>query len=205
MDNDARFKGLSIQNRVSKWANTERAPDPNALRDIDPHTGKLDESRPGPETPRPTTSSTLRMDTNVGQQQRVPDPASAGFFATGSRSSTAAATALSTTPYHASPDVSTKKSFTCSFWRRGKCKYAELDCEFSHTETPRGLLKRNEMCHFWATQGCQWDDKDCLYLHSNPGEASHKNARQGSARGSFFERQYGCRDEVPDRSGLRQG
>lgn len=205
MDNDARFKGLAIQNRVSKWANTERAPDPNALRDIDPHTGKLDEPRPGPEAPRPTTSSTLRIDTNVGQQQRVPDPASAGFSATGSCSSNAAATALSATPYHAPPDMSSKKSFTCSFWKRGKCKYAERDCEFSHTETPRGLLKRNETCHFWATQGCQWDDKDCIYLHSNPGEASHKMARQGSVRGGFFERQYGRRDEVPDRSGLRQG
>lgn len=197
---DARFKNLSIQNNVQKWSARERAPDPNALRPINPRTGKLEDvvqahrangSRP------PASMSGLRVNTNVGTQDQA--------HRNGDVSSVSARQPCSTLPQdlatstHQPHDtLSTgKKGMTCPFWKKGTCKWSAEVCEYAHANTGRFAQKKPFPCYWYNNGGCKYSAEVCLFIHGPPTEEE--------GNGTSFERQYGRREESPDTSGLRQG
>lgn len=80
--------------------------------------------------------------------------------------------------------------------------YLDNDCEFAHFDTGRSARKRQIVCGHWESGFCKFTAEECLYMHCRLEEMNLPDERTGP--GSYFERQYGRREESPDTSGRRQ-
>lgn len=217
------FKSLAIQNSVRRWANGERIPDPSALRMINPKTGEVEHGKgqnDGFDPQCPPSKPDLRIDTILasrtdgtteghgsapGLESRSADPQDAlSGMQTYSNS---------TAPYQ-SPNIArepglssarppsgfpvSKKSTTCSHWKKGHCKYRDQECSFAHFDTGRSAAKRPIVCEHWRSGHCKHSEDVCLYMHHLPDKSNKPES-------SYFERQYGRRDTSTDTLGRRQG
>ncbi|THY33335.1 hypothetical protein D6D01_02249 [Aureobasidium pullulans] len=216
---DTQFANLSLQRRMQLYSHNEPAPDPNALRFIDPSTGKIIDNANNAST------NALRLDTNV---ERVSDVASSEKSAPGLEARSASISDIRRTPLNGhvsmpqsaqeaapkfaypsaqpsppAPPRFNTKSITCRFWLRGTCKKSESECIYAHEWTGFLDKKKNAPCTFFLNGGCMFTDQQCEYQHntsSNHGEREDVNDLRALQRPERSRR----RSESPDHSGKRQ-
>ncbi|THV69045.1 hypothetical protein D6D29_10125 [Aureobasidium pullulans] len=216
---DTQFANLALQRRMQLYSHNEPAPDPNALRFIDPSTGKIIDNANN------TSTNALRLDTNV---ERVSDVALSEKSAPGLEARSASISDIRRTPLNgrvsmpqSAQEVAPKfaypsaqpaqpapprfntKGITCRFWLRGTCKKSESECIYAHEWT--GVLdkKKNAPCTFFLNGGCMFTDQQCEYQHntsSKHGEREDVNDLRALQRSERSRR----RSESPDHSGKRQ-
>ncbi|THY38001.1 hypothetical protein D6C98_10528 [Aureobasidium pullulans] len=216
---DIQFANLALQRRMQLYSHNEPAPDPNALRFIDPSTGKIIDNANN------TSTNALRLDTNV---ERVSDVALSEKSAPGLEARSASISDIRRTPLNgrvsmpqSAQEVAPKfaypsaqpaqpapprfntKGITCRFWLRGTCKKSESECIYAHEWT--GVLdkKKNAPCTFFLNGGCMFTDQQCEYQHntsSKHGEREDVNDLRALQRSERSRR----RSESPDHSGKRQ-
>ncbi|THX32186.1 hypothetical protein D6C99_04105 [Aureobasidium pullulans] len=213
---DTQFANLALQRRMQLYSHNEPAPDPNALRFIDPSTGKIIDNANNSST------NALRLDTNV---ERVSDVALSEKSAPGLEARSASISDIQRTPLNgrvsmpqSAQEVAPKfaypsaqpapprfntKGITCRFWLRGTCKKSESECIYAHEWT--GVLdkKKNAPCTFFLNGGCMFTDQQCEYQHntsSKHGEREDVNDLGALQRPDRSRR----RSESPDHSGKRQ-
>lgn len=202
---EPQFKNLSTLGRFQKYRVNEPAPDPIALKFIDPATGKTLHATEGAST----TRADLRLNTNIARaHEHALD--SAKTTATGSTSTPATSgnsevprSAQTTEPRFAYPSarpVGPRPVMTCRFWLRGNCN--DSLCRWAHEFTGAGIYppKKSCVCMYWQRGWCQFTDEQCEYQH---GYASD-NASDVLEDVNGFRRQARRRSDSPDHAGLRQ-
>ncbi|TIA33296.1 hypothetical protein D6C79_09000 [Aureobasidium pullulans] len=216
---DTQFANLALQRRMQLYSHNEPAPDPDALRFIDPSTGKIIDNANN------TSTNALRLDTDV---ERVSGVATSENSAPGLEARSASISDIRRTPLNGrvsmpqsaqeaalkfaypsaqpaqpAPPRFNTKGITCRFWLRGTCKKSETECIYAHEWT--GVLdkKKNAPCTFFLNGGCMFTDQQCEYQHnisSKHGEREDVNDFRALQRPERSRR----RSESPDHSGKRQ-
>ena len=200
--NNAHFDRIFVRQKIQNWANSEQAPDPNALQTFNPELGRFED----PRQPFPPASNRSDSDSLAGPSLSTRPPLE-----------------LRTTANHKTPlpmipardqasrppsnpvDSMTRKSLTCPHWKKGTCRIPEGTCPYSHMNTGYDVPKRKIVCSWWLDGRCKYTAEVCMFLHRNLTEQeSSSEIRERSSRGSYYERQYGHRDHSPDMAGLRQ-
>ncbi|KAI5207834.1 hypothetical protein E4T39_01705 [Aureobasidium subglaciale] len=222
---DPQFVNLSTRSRMQHYSHNEPAPDPNALKFIDPSTGKLIENTGNGLS----ASNSLRVDTHVARISESVGSATASMLAPAlpnrsvsmsepqweplnGRPTPQSAQVVESRPAYpsAQPDDiprPSRKRITCRFWYRGTCKKSEADCYHAHTWTGQLEPKKPATCSFWEKNRCRFTDEQCEYFHGYDFEQQSNSTRSGAledANGFRAIQQARKRSESPDRYGLRQ-
>ncbi|KAI4718802.1 hypothetical protein E4T48_04935 [Aureobasidium sp. EXF-10727] len=218
---DPQFVNLSTKRRMHQYSHNEPPPDPDALKFVDPNTGRILGSTNGNT---PSTSNTLRLDTSVAGTSDLTSPAAARSAPASERRSvstsetqreplhgiSAPQSAQETEPRFAYPSARptvsrfSKKHITCRFWYRGTCRSSEEECAYAHTWTGQMFPKKPATCTYWANnRQCKFSDEECEYVHGYDFQRNVDVARREGPEdvNGFLARH---RSNSPDRYGLRQ-
>ncbi|KAI5258684.1 hypothetical protein E4T42_00559 [Aureobasidium subglaciale] len=222
---DPQFVNLSTRSRMQSYSHNEPAPDPNALKFIDPSTGKfIDKTVHGLSA---SNSSQIEIDVARGSDSVGSATASMSAPALPNRSvamsephweplngriTPQSAQVADSRPAYLSAQPSdiarpSRKRITCRFWYRGTCKHSEADCHHAHALTGQLDPKKPATCSFWEKSRCRFNDEECEYYHGYDFEQQSNSTRSGAVEdynGFKAIQQARKRSESPDRYGLRQ-